>query len=174
MQEMSDSMIPPPPPPLAKAPPLRPRMAPRSNFAFAIVASQYNIEFTQALVDNACREIALLEQGAKTQIYWAPGAYEIPVLAKILTEQGRNDAILCFAAILQGETAHAQLIAQAVTSALQHVAIGYGVPVLDGVLLFDSPEQARARCIDPSKNRGVEAARAAVGVARMVREIHAR
>lgn len=171
---MSDYVPPPQPSGFSKAPSLRPRMAPRSNSAFTIVASQYNIEFTQAMVDHACREVTLLEQGAKIQIFWAPGAFELPVLVKHLAELGRTDAILALGVILQGETAHAQLIAQSVTQALQQIAMDHGIPVLDGVLLLDNAEQAMQRCVAADKNRGVEAARAAVSVARTVREIHAR
>lgn len=164
--------VPPPPPAFMKVPPLRPRMAPRSTSVFTIVAGQYNMEFTQGMVDSACRELTLLEPGTKIQIFWAPGAYELPVLAKHVAEVGRADAILALAVILQGETAHGQLIARSVTQALQQVALAHGIPVLDGILLLDNAEQARERCFGTEKNRGVESARAAVSVARTIREIH--
>lgn len=160
--------------PLSKSPPLRPRMAPRSIYSFAIVASQFNLEFTQALVDNAARELALLEQGSNIQISWVPGSFEIPVLAKILASQGKFDAILAFGVLFEGETAHAQLVAQAVTNGLQQIAIERSVPVLDGVLLLSTPDQARERCHGMEINRGIEAARAAVSIARSIREITAK
>jgi 6,7-dimethyl-8-ribityllumazine synthase len=149
-------------------------LAPRSTQAYAIVASQYNLEFTQPLVDHASRELAILEQGAIIQTVWAPGSFEIPVLVKLLASQSRFDAVIAFGVLFEGETAHAALVAQAVTNALQTVAIETGVPVLDGVLLLNSPEQAHARCVGLEKNRGVEAARAAISVARCAREILAK
>ncbi len=157
-----------------KSAPLRPRLAPRSTHTYAIVASQYNLEFTQSLVDHASRELAMLEQGATTQVIWAPGSFEIPVLVKLLASQGRFDAVIAFGVLFEGETVHAALVAQAVTNALQTIAIETGVPVLDGVLLLNSPEQAQARCVDVENNRGVEAARAAISVTRSAREILAK
>jgi 6,7-dimethyl-8-ribityllumazine synthase len=170
---MAYPSVPPPPDPVYgfKSQPLRPRMAPRSSFSFALVASQYNLMFTQPMVDHACRELTLLEQGAKTSIFWAPGAFEIPVMVKLLTRHGNHDAILAFGVLLQGETAHAQLVATSVTNALQIIAVDTGVPIIDAVLLLDSSAQAQARCVDPEKNRGMEAARAAVTASRTAREI---
>lgn len=162
------------PAPSAKTSPLRPRMAPRSTFSFAIVASQYNLEFTQPLVDFAHQELTTLEQGALVQLVWAPGAFEIPVLAKILASHGHHDAVIAFGVIFQGETSHAGLIANSVTHSLQQIAVEYSVPVIDGVLLMDTPEQARERCQGMEKNRGIEAARAAISVARTARELNAR
>lgn len=155
----------------SKLAPLRPRMAPRSNYSFAIVASQYNLEFTQPLVDHAYRELGALEQGAAVQLIWSPGSFEIPVLVKILAAHGKHDAILTFGVLFEGETAHAGLVAQSVTHALQTIAVEHSVPVLDGVLLLTSAEQAHARCVDSTKNRGIEAARAAISVARTAREL---
>lgn len=158
----------------SKLAPLRPRMAHRSTRTYAIVASQYNLEFTQSLVDHASRELGILEQGATIHVIWAPGSFEIPVLVKLMASQGRFDAVIAFGVLFEGETVHAALVAQSVTNALQTIAIETGVPILDAVLLLNSPEQAHARCVDVDKNRGVEAARAAISVARSVREILAK
>lgn len=174
---MSSRNVPPPPEPGPgpevgfKAQPLRPRMAPRSSFSFALVASQYNLSFTQPMLEHAYRELIFLEQGARTSIYWAPGAFELPVLVKLLTQHGGHHVVLAFGVLLKGETAHAQLVAASVTNALQNIAVDSGVPVIDAVLLLDDPAQAHVRCVDPEKNRGIEAARAAVAVARTAREI---
>jgi 6,7-dimethyl-8-ribityllumazine synthase len=135
------------------------------------VAAQYNLEYTQSMADHASRELAFLEQGATVQLFWAPGSFEIPVLVKLLAAQNRYDAILTFGVLFEGETAHAALVAQSVTQALQQIAVDHGVPILDGVLLLNNPEQAKERCHGMEKNRGVEAARAAVSVARTAREI---
>lgn len=149
-------------------------MAPRSNASFAIVASQYNLEFTQPLTDFAYRELSTLEQGCTIRLVWAPGAFEVPVLVEILASEKKYDAILAFAVILEGETAHAGLIAQSATQALQQIAIKHALPVLHGILYVDSVEQARERSSFAEKNRGIEVARAAVSIARTVREIHSK
>jgi len=146
-------------------------MSTRSSLAFAIVASQYNLEYTQALVENAHREITTLEPGALVQLVWAPGSFEIPVIVKHIARKAAHDAILAFGVVFEGDTGHARLIAESVTGALQSIAVDSGIPVVHGVLLLDDGEQARERCMGEKKNRGIESARAAVSVARTTREL---
>lgn len=151
---------------------IRPRMSPRSGSRFAIVVSQYNIEFTQPLADAAYNELTQLEPGSTVTHVWAPGSFEIPVLVKVLAAQGKYDAILALGVIIQGETGHADLIAESITQGLQRIAIDHSIPVIHEVLLVQNEEHARVRCMDPAHNRGIEAARAAVTTARAIREIN--
>ena len=84
--------------------------------------------------------------------------------------QERVDCILALGVVLQGETAHAELIARSVTAALMNLALEFRVPVIHEVLLLKNVEQAKARCLGPELNRGIEAARAAVAIARTVKQ----
>jgi 6,7-dimethyl-8-ribityllumazine synthase len=156
---------------MSTAHPIRPRMVGKTAFSFAIVAGQYNPTYTQGLVDHAYAEINELEPGASTKLVWTPGAFEIPLVVKMLATQKRFHAILALGVILQGETGHADLIARAVTTALLEISLDYTIPVINEVLLLQNEEQARTRCLGTEINRGVEAARAAVTSARTVREL---
>ena len=150
---------------------MRPRQAPNATLSFAIVASQYNAQFTQPLVDNAYRELNLLEPRATVSLVSAPGSFELPLMVQSVAELGRYHSIIALGLIVQGETAHAALIAQSVTKALLDISLAHRVPVIHGVLLVENEDQARARCIEQEFNRGVEAARAAVASARALRDI---
>lgn len=143
--------------------------------AFAIVASRYNAKYADGLVRAAVAE--LRRAGApKPLIVRVPGAYEIPVvaatLARATTQDGRGDvqpsfsAIICLGVILRGETAHANLIAEAVTHALTRIQLEYGVPVIHEVLLLDNEQQAKVRCLSLEHNRGREAAQTALAMAK--------
>jgi 6,7-dimethyl-8-ribityllumazine synthase len=156
---------------MSKAVPMRPRQAPKSGHAFAIVASHYNVEFVQPLLDHAVAELAALEPAAPVIISWAPGAFEIPVVVKTLADSHRCHAVIALGVILRGATSHADLIAEAVTSALTRISLDTGVPVIHEVLLLDNEGQARERCVEPTLNRGTEAARAAVSIVRTLDEI---
>lgn len=146
-------------------------MVGKATFSFALVASQYNQEYVQGLVTHAHQELNELEPGCTATLVWAPGAFEIPLLVKLVAEKKKYNAILALGVVLQGATSHADLIGRAVTDSLQRISLEYSVPVINEVLLLQNEEQARQRCLEPELNRGIEAARAAVSSARTVREI---
>jgi 6,7-dimethyl-8-ribityllumazine synthase len=138
---------------------------------YAIVAANYNQEYTDALVEAAVREL----QGAeRLEVIRVPGSFEIPAVASALAESGVFEAIICFGVILQGKTSHAQNIAEAVSNALAMLQVQARLPIVHGVLHFENEEQARVRCFGTEHNRGIEAARTAkamVGVFRKLDEI---
>ena len=70
--------------------------------------------------------------------------------------------------IIEGETAHGALVGQSVTEALMRVMLNTSVPVVHEVLLLQSEEQARARCLADELNRGTEAARVAMHMAQVM------
>jgi len=157
---------------MSKMLPVRPRQATKAMLSFAIVASQYNSEFVQPLVDHAKKELGVLEPGASITVIQVPGAFEIPLLAKAAAESHRYQAILALGVILEGATAHADLIARGVTQALLEISLSHRLPVIHGVLLLQNEDQARERCMGKDLNRGTEAARAAVATARTILEFH--
>jgi len=123
-----------------------------------IVVSTYNEKYTSALCDNA---IAYLEQycpKASINILPVPGTFEIPIAAKKATLSAA-DLVLAFGVILQGSTAHADLIAQSVTQQLHQLSLETMIPIIHEVLLVSTTEQANERCLG-TLNRGEEAAAA--------------
>jgi 6,7-dimethyl-8-ribityllumazine synthase len=137
---------------------------------FAIIASQFNSEYVQGLVDHAVSELRALAPPAQVDLHQVPGAFEIPIVARELARNKRVDAILALGVIIQGKTDHAQLVARSVTDALQRIAIEDGVPIIDAVLSLKNETQARERCLEDEMNRGTEAARAAVHMANLIAE----
>ena len=156
---------------MPKTPFIRPRSARKSGLSFAIVASHYNNTYVQPMVDSASSEINELEPGAGVHLVRVPGSFEIPLAVKLVAMQRKFDAILALGVILQGETAHADLIGRSVTAALMNIALEFRVPVIHEVLLLENEEQAKARCLGTDLNRGIEAARAGVSIARTVNEL---
>jgi 6,7-dimethyl-8-ribityllumazine synthase len=129
------------------------------------VASQFNAQYVQGLVDHAEEELGSLVSSAAISIHRVPGSFEIPVVVRELARKKKADAIIACGVIMRGETNHAKNLSRSVTDALQRIAVDYGVPVINVVLSFDNEGQARKRCLENGINRGTEAARAAVEIA---------
>lgn len=132
---------------------------------FIIVASQFNAQYVEGLVEHAQQELHDLAPNATISVERVPGAFEIPVVVRELASQAKADALIACGVILKGKTDHAQNLSRSVTDALQRIAIGHRVPIINAVLSFDNETQARERCLENKINRGTEAARAAVEIA---------
>jgi 6,7-dimethyl-8-ribityllumazine synthase len=155
---------------MSSTPPRRPRIA-KARRKFYIVASQFNAQFVQGLADHARQELRALAPDATISLHRVPGAFEIPVVVRELAAQEQADAIIACGVIMQGKTDHAQNLTRSVTDALQRIAVDHGVPVINVVLSFDNETQARERCLENRINRGTEAARAAVKIAKLLSEL---
>ncbi len=140
--------------------------------AFAIVASRYNSKYVDGLVDSAKKEIRKTAPEAQLEILGVPGAYEIPVAAAAAARSGRFLAVLALGVIFQGKTQHANLISYGIVEGLMQISLQTGVPIINEVLLLDTVEQAKKRCLEEEINRGAEAARAALHIASTLRNFH--
>ena len=143
-----------------------------TNAAVAIVAAKYNGKYTDALVESAKEELAA-GGISRVEVVRVPGSFEIPVVAARLANANdpEFEAIICFGAIFQGQTSHAQNIADSVSHSLADLQIHSGKPIIHGVLLFQDEEQASVRCFGKEHNRGIEAARTAIEMVRVMRSL---
>ena len=137
----------------------------------AIVASRYNARYVNSMLRAVKAELAKAKVAA--EVVRVPGAFEIPAVASALARRLPNpiDAILCLGVILRGETTHAENIAQTVTGALAQLQVEHSLPVIHEVLLLENVQQARERCLDARHNRGIEAARTAIEMTRVMRRV---
>jgi len=135
-----------------------------------IVASKYNETFTHALLENAMAELSELAPQARIDVVRVPGAFEIPVMVAQSIDRVSPDCVIALGLLIRGNTAHADLVAAAVTDSLQRIAVETQVPVIHEVLLCDDEKQAYARCISEQLNRGREAARAAATMVDVISE----
>jgi len=137
-----------------------------SGMRFAIVVSRFNAFITERLLLSACD--GLLRSGASKKdldIVRVPGAFEIPLTARMLALTGEHDAIICLGCLLRGDTAHYDVIVNEVTRGIGQSAQETGVPHAFGVLTCETLEQAIDRAGLKMGNKGFEAALAAVEMA---------
>lgn len=134
-----------------------------SSFRIAIVVSQFNQEVTSGLLDGA--RAYLGEKGIEVpdaDIFAAPGAFEIPLIAQKLAQAGNFDGVVCLGCVIKGDTAHFEYISAAASSGLMTATLATGVPLTFGILTTYSDEQAITRSRNDAANKGREAAAACV------------
>ncbi len=132
---------------------------------FAILVARFNTSITEKLLAGA-RE-AFTKAGAKSQqVFYVPGAFELPFAAKKLAERGGFDAIVALGAVIRGGTPHFEYVAGEAARGLQQAGLDSGVPVIFGVLTTDNWEQAEARAGGAAGNKGFDAAMTAIEMAR--------
>ena len=137
----------------------------------AIVASRFNSFLTEQLVKGAVD--AFTRMGGEERnltLVRVPGAYELPIVAQKLATGG-VDAVVCLGAVVQGATAHANLINATTSEAFNKISLKTGVPVLDGVVAAENLEQAVERCGTKQGNKGFAAMQGAVEMANVMKQI---
>ncbi|MBF8377781.1 6,7-dimethyl-8-ribityllumazine synthase [Alicyclobacillus mali] len=144
------------------------------DLRIGIVASRFNDFITSKLVEGALD--ALRRHGVpeeQVEIAWAPGAYEIPVVARWMAESGRYDAVVALGCVIRGATAHFDYVAGEAARGIAQVSRDTGVPVMFGVLTTDTIEQAIERAGTKAGNKGAEAALGAIEMANLRRALRA-
>ena len=139
---------------------------------FAVVVSRFNQPVTSRLLDGA---LAAFGRGGvddrDLEVVWAPGAFEIPLVAQRLARSEQFDAVVCLGAVIRGETAHFDYVAGECARGVQEVALETGVPCLFGVLTTDTLEQALDRAGGAHGNKGWAAAMAAMEMAGLLESL---
>lgn len=140
----------------------------------AIVASRFNGMITDRLVEGALDAVRRTGGDADAvEVFRAPGAFEIPAVARQVAGVGRFDAIVCIGAVIRGATPHFEYLAAEVTKGIAQVQMECDVPVAYGVITPDTLEQAIERAGTKSGNKGFDAAMAAIEMASLFAQIKA-
>jgi len=129
----------------------------------AVVVARFNELVTTKLLDGALR--GLQSHGVAADdvvVAWVPGSFEIPLVARALAASGRIDAVVCLGAVIRGETAHFELVANEAARGIADVARDTGVPCIFEVLATDDLAQAQSRAGGAHGNKGWEAATTAL------------
>ena len=134
-----------------------------SPLRLALVASTYNREYVDGLLDAATTAL----RGHHLTTVRVPGSFEIPLQVQRLARTRRFAAVLALGVVWQGKTAHADEIVRAVTDALMRIMLETDVPVIHEVLSIKTEAEAKARCLGTKLNRGREAAEAALALAHL-------
>ncbi len=146
-----------------------------ANKRFAIVVARWNAVITDRLLQGSLD--ALLRSGATRsdiEIVRVPGAWEIPSAARTLAESKHYAAVITLGVLLRGETAHYEAIYTEVARGIGQSQQDTGVPHAFGVLTCETLEQALDRAGLKAGNKGFEAGVAAIEMASIQEQLHAK
>jgi len=128
-----------------------------------IAASRFNEFIVSKLISGA--EDGLIRHGVigdQITLAWAPGAFEIPMLAKKMAQTGKYDAIIGLGAVIKGSTSHYDYVCAEVSKGIANVSLETGIPVIFGVVTTDTIQQAIERAGTKAGNKGYDAACTAI------------
>lgn len=129
---------------------------------FGVVVSRFNTPVTEKLLHGALA--AFTHHGVHPQqvtIVRVPGAFELPLMAQRLAQQGAS-AVVTLGAVIRGETPHFDFVSSEAARGCGAAALACDTPIVFGVLTTDTVEQALARAGGELGNKGWDAAETAL------------
>jgi len=133
------------------------------SLRIGIVCSRFNEFVVNALLEGAKRNLAKHGvQDKNIEVFWVPGAYEIPIMARLMAVSQKYDALVALGAVIRGDTAHFDYVAGPCADGIMQVQLESLVPIGFGVLTVENVEQAAERSRPDDTNKGFEAADVAV------------
>jgi 6,7-dimethyl-8-ribityllumazine synthase len=145
------------------------------NAKVAVAIARFNSFINESLLDGAIDALKRIGQvkNENITIVRAPGAYELPLVARRLAESKKFDAIVALGTVIRGGTAHFEYVAGEASSGLGKVAMDAEIPVAFGVLTTENIEQAIERAGTKAGNKGAEAALTALEMVNLIQQIDA-
>ena len=143
------------------------------NDKFCIVISRFNDFIGAKLLEGAIDTFKRLNvKEENIDVIWVPGAFEIPLSAKIAAETKKYSAIVTLGAIIKGATSHYDYVCAELSKGIASVSMETKVPVLFGVLTTDTIEQAVERAGTKAGNKGAQCAQSAIEMANLIKKIN--
>lgn len=137
---------------------------------FAVAIARFNELIGTRLLSGF--EDAIVRHGGSNMdidVYWVPGAFELPLVAKTVAETGRYAAVAALGAVIRGATSHFDYVAGESAKGLQNAMLATGTPIVYGVLTTDTIEQAIERAGTKGGNKGWDAGMTAIEMANLMR-----
>ena len=131
-----------------------------------IVAARFNASVVDPMLDSALATLVRLGVSRDDiDVHRVPGAFDIPVVAKLAAEATEPHAVIALGAVIRGETPHFDYVSGECAAGLQRAALDTGIPMVFGVLTTNNDAQAIVRADPDQGDKGGDAARAALELA---------
>ena len=128
---------------------------------FLIVEARFYAHLNDLLLQGT--RAALEEAGHSHETITVPGALEIPAAVALAAETGRYDGFVALGVVIRGETYHFEVVSNESARGLMALTLD-GIPIGNGILTVENEAQALTRAKPDEKNKGGEAAKAAIAM----------
>lgn len=128
---------------------------------FLIVEARWYDHLNDLMIEGAIA--ALEEAGHKHEVLTVPGSLEIPAAIAMAAESGRYDGFIAIGVVIRGETYHFEIVSNESARGLMALSMD-GIAIGNGILTVENEAQALTRARPTEKNKGGEAARAAMAM----------
>ena len=128
---------------------------------FLIVEARFYDHLNDMLIQGA--KAALEEAGHHVDVLTVPGALEIPGALAMAAESGRYDGFVAIGVVIRGETYHFEIVAGESARGVMALTMD-GIAIGNGIITVENEAQATARADPAQKNKGGEAAQAAMAL----------
>lgn len=126
---------------------------------WAVCVSTFYPDLAERLVNGAFEAFQAAGAGAASvRSFEVPGAFELPMAAKLCAEGGSFAGVACVGVVIRGETAHFDYVCSESARGIQDTQLRTGVPCSFGVVTCDTREQADARTGGDKRDQGRNAA----------------
>ena len=126
-----------------------------------IVEARFYDHLNDLLLSGA--RAAIEEAGHSHETITVPGALEIPGAVAMAADTGRYDAFVAIGVVIRGETYHFEIVSNESARGLMALTMD-GLPIGNGIITTENEAQALTRAKPDEKNKGGEAAKAALAM----------
>jgi 6,7-dimethyl-8-ribityllumazine synthase len=126
-----------------------------------IVEARFYEHLNDMLLDGVRSAVAAA--GHSHETITVPGALEVPAAIALASETGRYDAYVAIGVVIRGETYHFEVVSNESARAIMALTLD-GLAIGNGILTVENEAQALARADKTQKNKGGEAAQAALAM----------
>lgn len=124
-----------------------------------IVEARFYGHLNDMLIAGA--KAAVEAEGHEAEVLTVPGALEVPGAIALAAESGDYDAFVAIGVVIRGETYHFEIVAGESARAIMALTMD-GIAIGNGILTTEDEEQALVRADPAQKDKGGEAAKAAL------------
>lgn len=139
-----------------------------------IVEARYYDDLADALLAGAMA--VLKDAGAEVERISVPGSLEIPAAIAIAVDAAQRrrrpyDGVVALGCVIRGDTIHFEIVSNESARGLMDLSIARGLPIGNGIITVNTEAQAFERARVEEQDKGGDAARAALALVRLKRQL---